>query len=44
MFFKNSFISVKNKLSYTTGIIVALALFIVAAMAFYSSRENLIII
>ncbi|EGK7495480.1 methyl-accepting chemotaxis protein, partial [Campylobacter lari] len=43
MFFKNSFISVKNKLSYTTGIIVALALFIVAAMAFYSSRENLII-
>lgn len=29
MFFKNSFISVKNKLSYTTGIIVALALFIV---------------
>ncbi|MPB99489.1 methyl-accepting chemotaxis protein, partial [Campylobacter subantarcticus] len=42
MLFKNNFISVKNKLSYITGIIVALALFIVTAMAFYSSRENLI--
>lgn len=34
--------SVKNKLSIIVAAIVALALFVITVMAFYSSREDLL--
>ncbi|QOR01168.1 methyl-accepting chemotaxis protein [Campylobacter sp. 2014D-0216] len=42
MFFSKKYMSIENKFSFIVGIIVALALFIVTAVAFISSRENLI--